>query len=255
MHKKNSTILLFLTLCLPLACERNTEPPPPSVTGSEGALRPVTLSDELHDETMLGKAAEESAIKLDLNVADDADRATTMDTSTPQAAIESYVAAFQKGRLDALPDMVIPEQQEKAQAMVDIMGPLFEAFSRLEKAVSEKIPDAQMDNLQGNIPGQSNLEIVSVDDINDQEAMAILRDTKEDQTQEVQLRLIDGQWRINDPRLEMVQMDQVDMMRDMFAPMAENMSKVAQRVEDGQITTQEQLMQAMMAIMPMGGNN
>src|SRR5690606_18653841 len=77
-----------------------------------------------------------------------------IDTSRPEAAMQSMVAVMQAGNFAQLPELLVPEQRDTVQQMVDLIQPVIEAEADLKRVLDEKFPGhaIQLSSPQGQGP-------------------------------------------------------------------------------------------------------
>jgi hypothetical protein len=158
-----------------IGCGRNDKPVPEArfTVKSEGMMTPVGLTPELFDpnykKTMLSAAAsgEPPAAR---------GPAVPVDQSTPESAVNTYIAISREMQLSQLPDILVPEQQETARTFATAAQPFLNVARELKQRLDERFPGHTINLGQMGGPGGQNwqptYEVVRIDPVNGSETVA-----------------------------------------------------------------------------------
>jgi hypothetical protein len=158
-----------------------------------------------------------------------------LDTSTAEAAANAYVMVMKTARLQELPQLLIPEQQDTAKQLIEALGPAIAATTHLKKALHDKLPDQQMPGDVASMMGGAEITVekVEVNATDANAATATFTDAKKGETETRNLKNIDGKWHIEETKLPSA--EQIEQMKTLMEKIAPALEDVATRVENGEI--------------------
>lgn len=234
-------------------CEQNDGPP--AEPGVKGAL-PVDVPDEVYnDRSIVRSIAESPQARVRPDAPAGAEGAVTVDDSSPEGVVRSYVALFNAHEFDRLSALHVPEEQEAARSMYALLGTMMVHLKRLENVWSQKFPDTPFGLGEGaeQVPFADMLEAarIEVDDIrmiDDDEATAAVGPPDDpDQLKFFSVRRIDGTWRISDPEASDLAADpeQAEPIIRMHGKIADGLGEIAARLERDELTTPEAAREAL----------
>ncbi|HOB76179.1 MAG TPA: hypothetical protein PKG54_16825 [Phycisphaerae bacterium] len=243
MTTKPCIFLAPLVVCLSLACNDKVEPPPQFNTvlttgdeGSGGRLTPVRLTKRDKSSLIAPAASGETPPAVGgPAAATPQSTEVTVDTSTPEAAAQSFVAILKSGQFALLPDIIVSEQQETLQQMIRLTQPVQEALAELERAIAEKFPGHafRMGGLSVGMP--ADVQITNIE-VGDTEATATFEAAGRP-AEPIKFRQIDGKWRVEAPLFNQAPSeDDVQAMSEVSTKLANAFRDVAAKINDGSIT-------------------
>jgi hypothetical protein len=247
--------ILCATLLVPLAwgCDRQTEPPPLYVGQGGDGLLPVSIPDMSADRGLLAAATGGDTQRAARDAGGAAAApAIQVDDSTPEGIVDGYIHVIAAGSFQQLPELLVPEQQEKARQVLGILGPLMDASQELKRAVDERFPGHAIQLGQGmdELAGFAEaVHVIDIQVITDDQAEATLGIEATGEQEHLKLERIDGRWRVRDPRIDQTPDEGLDQMAAMMSGMADGMRQVAARVQSGEIADEEALGAAMMEML------
>lgn len=163
-----------------------------------------------------------------------------VDSSSPDALAESYAKMLTTGAYDKFPDLVVPEHQAGARAMV----PVIKGGAKLGKAYKKAYPDREfpMNQEGGDNPmadmdsftGAWEVASCEKDADNADQAKATLKAAAGEGTHEIEMTKMDDRWYVSGESLPTEEeIEQSKPMMDAMANLGAKWSEMATKIEEG----------------------
>ncbi len=232
-----------------MACDHGKEPPPQVSAGFEAGGRmmvPLDVPSRQYDRGIVGAAAtvEEAAAPRtpEAGVGEG-----MLDDSSPNTVIAAYIEILRAGNFRELASVLVPEQQETARRIGQSVEPLMQARQSLEQQWRERFPESPLPVVgPAGIGGKVNAAILSVEPVDDNNAVGSIQIEGMPTAMRVNVRRVDDGWRVVHPDLPPPEaMEIVGRMLDLIPRIADAIQAIAERIGSGEIGSANEASQAL----------
>jgi hypothetical protein len=221
-----------------LGCDSDTEVEPTNLAGASGGelLAPIYIPTHALSDSSIYKSAPSEATPAE---AAKQAPAISIDDSTAQAVVKTYLDMLEANNLTGWPEIVVPDQRDAVATLADAVGPLTGTVDHLFTAWKSQYPDTPlgvfaMYPVLERVGRHYALSADSVVEMTVTESEASLTPDDGSLTLMLDLRSIDNAWRISDPELPSA--DQVQANADklrMYAAANAELEDLVNRIETG----------------------